>query len=488
VSRGSPQICIIGAGMSGLLMGIRLKQAGIDSFRIFEKAASLGGTWRDNRYPGLTCDVPSHFYSYSFEPNREWSRRFSPGPEILAYFEGVAEKHGLAEYITCDARVTSARHENGRWQVETNDGDASRGGERFEADIVVKATGALHAWHMPKIAGLESFEGAAFHSADWNHDVELKGARIGVVGNGSTGVQMMEPLSEVAGHLTMFQRTAQWIAPMGNREYTPKQLQRARRFPFITKFARIYFQYMFETFSEGVVKPGKKRQVISERCRKYLASVKDPELRRKLTPDYAPMCKRLIMSKNFYPTLAKEHVDLVTEGIDHVEASGVVTADGKLHELDVLVLATGFDTHAWGVDHVVGPEGLSLKDAWAQGTRAYRSIAIPGFPNFFMMIGPNSPIGNISLIDVAEVQAEYILRCVQLLQQGKAQAMAPKPDATAAFHATVLEAMEDTVWVTGCNSWYLDDQGVPNTWPWTAKRFHRDMREPKLADFELGNV
>jgi cation diffusion facilitator CzcD-associated flavoprotein CzcO len=487
MASGSPKICIIGAGMSGLLMGIRLKQAGIDDFRIFEKAESLGGTWRDNRYPGLTCDVPSHFYSYSFEPNLGWSHRFSPGPEILAYFEGVAEKYGIRRYITCGARVTSARHENGRWQVETNDGAADRGGEIFGADVVVKATGALHTWHLPKLDGLEKFEGAAFHSADWNHDVELQGARIGVVGNGSTGVQMMAPLSEVAAHLTMFQRTAQWIAPMGNREYTPKQRERAARFPIIPKLARMYYQYMFETFSEGVVKPGKKREAIAARCRRYLASVEDPELRRKLTPDYEPMCKRLIMSKNFYPTLMKEHVDLVTDGIDHVEARGVVTNDGKLHELDVLVLATGFDTHAWGVDHVVGPHGLSLKEAWAQGTRAYRSIAMPGFPNFFMMVGPNSPIGNISVIDVAEVQAEYILRCVRLLQRGKAKTLAPTAEATEAFHATVLAAMKDTVWVTGCNSWYLDDQGVPNTWPWTAKRFHQDMRKPVLADFELGN-
>jgi cation diffusion facilitator CzcD-associated flavoprotein CzcO len=283
----------------------------------------------------------------------------------------------------------------------------------------------------------------------------------------------------------MFQRTAQWIMPVGNKKYTPAERRRTRRFPLLARLARMYYQRVFESFSAAVVEPGRWRRAIDARCRAYLASVKDPELRRKLTPDYEPMCKRLIMSRDFYPTLEKDHVELVTEGIDHVEARGVVTNDGRLHELDILVLATGFDAHAWGIEHVVGEDGLSLKEAWAQGTRAYRSVAVPGFPNFFMLIGPNSPIGNLSLIDVAEVQTEYIMRCIRLLRRGRARSMVPKPEPTKAFHATVLEAMKDTVWVTGCNSWYLDADGVPNTWPWTAKRFHKDLRRPDLADFDL---
>jgi cation diffusion facilitator CzcD-associated flavoprotein CzcO len=245
---------------------------------------------------------------------------------------------------------------------------------------------------------------------------------------------------------------------------------------------------MFETFSAAVVTPGKRRRAVANSCRKYLASVEDPELRRKLTPDYEPLCKRLIMSRDFYPALMQEHVDLVVDGIDHIEARGVVTRDGKLHELDVLVLATGFDTHAWGIEEIVGPDGRSVKEVWAEGTRAYRSVAIPGFPNFFMLVGPNSPIGNISLIDVSEVQAEYIMKCLRRIERGDVKALAPTPEATAKFHASLLEAMKGTVWVTGCNSWYLDSQGVPNTWPWTAARFHKDMRRPRLDDFELRSV
>ncbi len=473
------EICIVGAGMSGLLMGIRLQQAGIESFRIYEKGPSVGGTWRENSYPGLTCDVPSYFYSYSFQPNVEWSHRFSPGPEIRAYFERVADKYGVLSHITFNQKIESARYQDGRWRMETSSG------ERMSADVLITATGALHQWRYPQIDGLEKFEGALFHSAEWDHDVALEGKRIGVVGNGSSGVQMMAPLSEVASHLTMFQRTAQWVMPLGNTEYTPEQRRWTRRFPLLAWLKRLYFQRMFETFSVAVVEPGRRREAIAAGCRKALASVEDPELRRKLTPDYVPMCKRLIISRDFYPTLTKEHVDLVTEGIDHVEARGVVTKDGELHELDVLVLATGFDTHAWGIDQVVGEQGVGLKEAWANGTRAYRSVAIPGFPNFFTLVGPNSPIGNVSLIDVSEVQAEYIMQCIRLLRKGKVKALAPTPQATQAFHEKLLEAMGDTVWVTGCNSWYLDEQGVPNTWPWSASRFHKVMRKPRLDDFEL---
>ena len=477
MSARDPRICIIGAGMSGLLMAIRLKEAGIEDFRIYEKAASVGGTWRENTYPGLTCDVPSFFYSYSFEPNADWTHRFPPGPEILTYFQRVAEKYDLLKYISFGQEVESARWEDGAWSIET------ASGEKTTADVLIAACGPLHKKHYPQIDGIESFEGAIFHSAAWDHDVELAGKRIGVVGTGSSAVQMMAPLSKVASHLTMFQRTAQWIVPLGNKAYSRRWRRLNRLFPILGKLTRMYYQRMYESFSIAVVKDGVRRRTIAKQCRNNLASVEAPELRRKLTPDYEPMCKRLIMSRDFYPTLTKEHVELVTEGIDHVEARGVVTRDGRLHELDVLVLATGFDTHAWGVDSVVGEDGLSLEEAWAQGTRAYRSVAIPGFPNFFMLVGPNSPIGNISLIDVSEVQADYIMKCIRLLRKGEVRSLAPTAEATRAFHERLLEAMKDTVWVTGCSSWYLDDDGVPILWPWTARRFHKEMRHPDFGEW-----
>jgi len=479
MSAQNPKICIIGAGMSGLLMAIRLQRAGITDFKIYEKAASVGGTWRENTYPGLTCDVPSFFYSYSFEPNPDWSHRFPPGQEILDYFQRVAEKYDVLKYISFNQEITSAHYDDGVWSIET------ASGEKTTADILIAACGPLHRWSYPEIEGIDSFEGEMFHSAGWDHDVELADKRIGVVGTGSSAVQMMAPLSQTASHLTMFQRTPQWIVPLSNVEYTERQRSRNRDFPFIGAITRKFYQQVYETFSVAVTENGIWRKIIAKQCRDNLASVEDPELRRKLTPDYEPMCKRLVISGDFYPTLKKQHVDLVVEGIERIEPGGIRTDDGKLHELDVLVLATGFHAHAWGIDQVVGSEGLSLKQAWAEGTRTYRSVGMPGFPNFFMLVGPNSPVGNVSLIDVSEVQTEYVMQCIDLLREGKAKSLVPSVEATKAFHEALLGAMAGTVWTSGCKSWYLDADGVPITWPWSAQRFHREMREPDFSDYDL---
>ncbi len=473
-------VAIIGAGMSGILMGIKLKQAGIERFRIYEKASSVGGTWRENRYPGLSCDVPSFFYSYSFEPKLDWSHRFSPGSEIRQYFEDVTNKYDVRRYISFENPVTSARYEDGGWSIETGKG------ERVSADIVIAATGPLHHKAYPEIPGMESFGGAMFHSADWNHTVELEGKRIGVIGNGSTGVQMMAPLSRVASKLTLFQRTAQWIYPVGNEAYTDRQRAWKQRLPILAWMARQVFKQAFELGAAAVTRPGRMRRNLDNACRKHLETIKDPELRRQLTPDYQPGCKRLVLSADFYPTMQKPNVDLVVDSIDHIEAKGIVTADGRLHELDVLVLATGFHAHKWGVDDVVGVEGLNLSEAWAKGTRTYRSIMMPGFPNFFMMCGPNSPVGNISLIDVSESQASYILTCLrELSRQSPKAALVPKRAATQRLHQELVEAMKNTLWVTGCNSWYLGEDGVPVLWPWGPRRFHKEMRTPDFADYDL---
>jgi cation diffusion facilitator CzcD-associated flavoprotein CzcO len=471
------ETCIIGAGMSGLLMGIRLQQAG-RRFCILEQADSVGGTWRENTYPGLSCDVPSFFYCYSFEPNPDWSHRFSPGPEIRAYFERVARKYDLLRHIRFGKTVASARWEDGRWVIGTSDG------EELRANVLVDATGPLHIKHYPEISGLADFAGACFHSADWDHDVPLEGRRIGVIGNGSSGVQMMDPLSRVASRLTLFQRTAQWIFPLGNKRYSERERRWTRRLPILGRLTRAFYKRIFDLASVGVTKDGYWRRRMAQGCRDYLASVKDPVLRAKLTPDYEPGCKRLILSNRFYPTLERENVSLVTEGIDHVEPRGVVTRDGQLHELDVLVLATGFRPHEWGIPHVVGAEGQSLKEAWASGPRTYRSITLPGFPNYFMLVGPNSPIGNISVIDVSETQTRYVMSCIQRLEREPGRALAPRPEAARAFQASLREAMKGTVWVTGCKSWYLDPDGVPTLWPWSAKRFHQLMARPDFSHFE----
>ncbi len=471
-------VVVVGAGMSGLLMGIRLMESGIRSFRIFEKADSIGGTWRENRYPGLACDVPSFFYAYSFEPNLDWSHRFSPGPEIRAYFERVTDKYGVRPYITFGSAVERAEYETGLWRIETS------GGESLRCKVLIAATGPLHHKNDPDIEGLEDFRGACFHSADWDEDIALEGKRIGVIGNGSTGVQMMTPLSKVAAKVTMFQRTAQWIYPLSNVAYTDAQRARKRRLPVLAWLARQFYKQIFELSSTIVTKPGFLRMNLARTVKKHLETISDPELRARLTPDYEPGCKRLVISGDFYETMQRKNVELVVDPIERVEGRGVVTADGRLHELDVLVLATGFRAHQWGVDRVVGAGGESLQEAWARGTRTYRSIAVPGFPNFFMMCGPNSPIGNISVIDVSETQAGYIIDCLERLLRPGAAPIMPREDATRAFHRELLVAMMGTVWVTGCNSWYLDPDGVPTLWPWSARRFHHDMRAPRFEDYE----
>ncbi len=468
---------IIGAGMSGLLMGIRLKRKGLP-FRILEKAGSVGGTWRENTYPGLTCDVPSFFYSYSFEPNPDWTHRFSPGAEICRYFEGVAEKYGLLEDISFGTSVVDARFEDGGWTIHTGEGASLR------ADVLVDATGPLHIKNIPPIPGLDRFAGTMFHSAAWDHSVPLDGKRIGVIGNGSTGVQMMAPLSEVASDLTMFQRTAQWIFPVGNRPYTDRERRWTRRLPILGKLTRFVYKWIFDHASAGVVENGWWRRRMQRGCRDYLETVEDSELREKLRPDHEPGCKRLVMSREFYPTLEKEHVHLETTAIDHIEERGVVTSDGNLHELDVLVLATGFAAHEWGIANVVGIEGVSLKEAWASGPRTYRSVTIPGFPNFFMIVGPNSPLGNLSIIDVSESQTKYIFDCIERIDGQSGRALMPKRSAAERFQNAMREAMKDTVWVTGCSSWYLSPDGDPTLWPWTAREFHRVMKRPDFDDFE----
>ncbi|MEM7411980.1 MAG: NAD(P)/FAD-dependent oxidoreductase, partial [Myxococcota bacterium] len=384
-----PTTCIVGAGMSGMLMAIRLQQRGMP-FTILEKAEAVGGTWRENSYPGLSCDVPSFFYAYSFEPNLDWSHRFSPGAEIRAYFEEIARKYDLAKHTRFGTTVRAACFENGRWRVETDVGPP------VEADVLVDASGPLHIKNVPPIPGLERFGGACFHSADWDHDVPLAGKRIGVIGNGSSGVQMMAPLSEQASHLTLFQRTAQWIFPMGNKRYSDRERSWTRRLPILAHLTRAVYKRIFDHASVGVTKDGFWRKQMSQGCRDHLETVSDPELRRKLTPDHEPGCKRLILSTSFYPTLEKPHVDLVAEGIERVDETGVVTRDGRHHPLDVLVLATGFRPHDWGIGEVRGIGGRSLEEAWRAGPRTYRSITIPGFPNYFMIVGPNAPIGNIS--------------------------------------------------------------------------------------------
>jgi cation diffusion facilitator CzcD-associated flavoprotein CzcO len=467
--------------MSGLLMGIRLKQAGIDTFDIYEKDGAVGGTWRDNTYPGLSCDVPAYTYTYSFEPNPHYTHRYARGAQIRGYFERAADKYRVRPHIHFNKEIVRAIRDDGGWAIEMKDGEKTR------ADIVVTATGVLHHPRTPDIAGLESFAGAKFHTARWDHGVGLEGKRVGLIGTGSTAVQITCALPDKVGKLSVFQRTAQWVCPRFDTKYSERTRSRAERFPFIAWLKGQLLRITFETtFTRAVVGDRLMLGIIDRLVRKNLAKVKDPELRKKLTPDYQVACKRLIFADEFYDEIQKPNVELVTEAIDHIEPRGVVTKDGRLHELDVLVLATGFQAlrYLWPME-VVGEQGRKLAEVWGGAPKAYRTVAVPGFPNFFMLMGPHSPVGNYSLIGIAEDVSSYILQFVEMFARGEYTAAQPKSEPTERYNEELRDALKGTIWVSGCRSWYLDSSGLPNLWPWTAVRFRRELKRPALDEFHL---
>jgi len=480
--RPQPRFAIIGAGMSGILAGIKLREKGLNDFTIYEKAARAGGTWRENTYPGVACDVPSHVYSYSFELSAEWSQRFPPGSEIRDYFEGVATKHGIDRHIRFNAEIERAEYVNGRWELRGNNG------LRDSVDFVIAATGFLHRPVMPDIEGLDSFEGGSFHTARWNHAVPLEDKRVGIIGTGSTSTQIVPAIVDKVKSLSLFMRTPQWIMPLPNTIYSEAEKQLYRDQPdMLRQHYEHWAQRFNETFARAVLGDDAELDRIEKMCRDNLEeNVHDPVLRERLRPNYRAACKRIIMSDEFYPAMQRSNAHLVTDGIERIEPKGVRTKDGKLHELDVLVIATGFDGHAFlRPMQVVGPKGNKLEEYWAQTNRAYRAVAFPGFPNFFMMVGPNSPIGNFSIIMVSELQIDYILQLVDAALEKRA-AIAPSEAATDRFNASLRGAMTGTVWQSGCKSWYFDKNGNVQLWPWSFEQFVEDMRKPELADFELG--
>ncbi len=477
-----PRVVIIGAGMAGILTAIKLHEAGYEDYVIYEKSDRLGGTWRDNTYPGIACDVPAHLYTYSFEPNPDWSQTFAPGPEIAAYFERVARKYDVVERIRFNEGVPSCEFRDGRWQIRTSTG------REDVADVVVAATGVLHHPHTADIPGLETFAGASFHSARWDHRVPLEGKRVGVIGTGSTAIQITSALSRKVSRLDLYQRTAQWVMPIENLPYSEAERLAFRTDPKKLQALRVSVNEAFCRFSNAVIDASSpEMKEIEDACLANLESnVLDPVLREKLRPDYRAGCKRLIFSSDFYTAVQAPSVDVVTEGIECVEPEGIRTKDGKLHELDVLVIATGFKADSFiRPTHVLGRGGVNLDDVWADSPVAYLSISIPEFPNFFLLNGPNGPVGNFSLIQIAESQVGYILKLLSEIKAGHCREISPKPEETARFEAERIVAAKKSIWATGCRSWYLDKNGVPASWPWSRDRFFEVMAVPQLEAYDL---
>ena len=449
---------VIGAGMAGILSAVRLTEAGLTDFTVYEKAEGVGGTWRENTYPGLSCDVPSHLYSYSFAPTPEWSHRFSPGSEIRAYFQRVAEDRGVMPRIRFGDPVVRCALSDGRWTVTT------AAGHRDVVDVVIAATGVLHHPKYPEIDGMDTFAGAMFHSARWDHGVQLEGARVGIIGTGSTAVQIVSAIVDRVAHLSLFQRTAQWVMPNENPSYSDEQRQTWRDDPDGLALTRQELSDMFDLFSNAVVDAESAEiKMIEQACLANLEdNVSDPVLRERLRPDYRAACKRLIISPDFYAAIQRPNAELVTDAIRGIEPGGIRTGDGRLHELDILVLATGFHADAFMRPmEVIGRHGTTLDEAWDPRPEAYLSISIPGFPNFFMLNGPNGPVGNFSLIEVAELQFHYIMQLVEPLRSGDCREVCATYSALARFERDREQASRQTVWVTGCRSWYLDDRGCP---------------------------
>lgn len=478
-----PRIAIVGAGMSGIAAVVKLREAGYTDLTVYEKADRVGGTWRENSYPGLSCDVPSHWYSFTFAPNPNWKHRYSYGPDIQAYMEDVADRFGVTAVTRFNTPVDELTYEAPFWRLRTE------AGEEQIYDIVICATGVLHHPSIPNFEGLETFEGAAFHSARWDHSVPLDGQRVGVVGAGSTAAQIIGALGPRVKKLVAFQRTPQWMVPLMQKEYSPFFKAFLRAFPIYHNVLRWWFRNLM---GKGLIKATtgdkKAQNLISEIALTNLEdNVPDPELRKRLTPNFQAACKRIIVCSDFYPAISADNAELVTEGIERIEPKGVRTKDGVLHELDVLALATGFDSSAFVLPiKVYGEDKVELKDIWNGAPRAHRAVAMPGFPNFWMLEGPTGPVGNFSLIQLSEWQIDHLIRCFNKMRDEKLAAIAPSKEAYEAYNAKMNVAVKNTVWYTGgCDSWYIDKSGLPNLYPWSPEQYRVEMQNPDFDEYRL---
>ncbi|MDC3401827.1 NAD(P)/FAD-dependent oxidoreductase [Alphaproteobacteria bacterium] len=477
-----PRIAIIGAGMSGIAAVVKLRKAGFEDITVFEKTDRVGGTWRENRYPGLSCDVPSYWYSFSFARNPDWSHRYAYGPEIQAYMERVANDFDVISIVKFNTAVTDITYDDPIWHVTTSQGDE----EVF--DIVISATGVLHHTTIPNFKDREKFAGESFHTAKWQDDVDLSGKRVGIIGTGSTSAQIIGAMTEHVEKMVVFQRTPQWIAPRPQKKYSPLRRFFMRYVPGMTILA-YWIEYLKFKYTFGPATTGNKywEGKISELCQQHLDdNVQDPVLKAKLTPNYQAACKRLIFASEFYPAISRPNCDLVTDEIDRMSPVGIITKDGEEHALDVLIYATGFDAAAFILPtKVTGENGRDLKDFWEGSPRAHRAVSVPGFPNFWMIEGPTGPVGNLSLIMVSEHQIDYIISMLKMMKQKGIASLAPKQDAFASYNAELGERVKQTVWYTGgCDSWYFDKTGKPNLYSFPPQKYLQDMHAPNLDEYE----
>lgn len=469
-------VLIIGSGFSGLGMAIRLRQMGIDDFRILERGASVGGTWRDNRYPGCACDVQSHLYSFSFEPNPEWTRMFPQQPELEAYLQRCTDKYDLRRHTDFDAKVVEARYDEvaALWWVRTEDG------RRYRARALVSAMGPLSNPTMPKIPGLDRFTGTLFHSAQWDHDYPLEGKRVAVIGTGASAIQFVPQIVPRVAHLDLYQRTPPWILPKPDRKIAAWEQWLFRTVPFTQKLMRAWLYVYLESRVLGFVVNPRIMKLVQLAARHHLKKqVPDPRLRQRLTPDYTIGCKRVLISNDYYPAVSQPHVDVVSDAVREIRGNTVVTADGQERPVDAIILGTGFavqDMVPRGM--IYGRDGRDLWDVWQSGSEAYAGTTVHGFPNLFMMLGPNTGLGHTSQIYIIESQIAYVIDALRQMRKAGWRSVDVREDVQQTFNDRLQRRVSSAVWnAGGCKSWYLDARGRNTTlWPGFTFMFRRKTR------------
>jgi cation diffusion facilitator CzcD-associated flavoprotein CzcO len=480
------EIAVLGAGVAGLCMGIQLRKAGFTRFAIFEKAGGVGGTWRDNTYPGSGCDVPSHLYCFSFEPKSDWSRAYAEQPEILRYLEHCAEKYGLAPHLRLNTEIASARFDAaaGLWRLVTTSGEA------IAARVLVSGTGQLNRPSWPDLPGLDSFEGIKFHSARWDHDADLAGKSVAVIGTGASTVQFVPRIAPKVAKLNIFQRSPNWMIPKPDREYSRFEQFLFRHVPGWAWLYRNYLYLMLEKNFFAFIQDswfGKQFRKVSE---KELAKIADPALRQRLQPDYPLGCKRILISNDYYPTLQLPQVETVTEPVMRVEAGAIITADGKSRPVDAIIVATGFDALTFLAPMAIeGLGGRKLDDAWRDGAEAYLGLTVAGFPNFFMLYGPNTNLGHNSIIIMIEAQVSYAVQAIRAIFDRHLTYLDVKPEAMRRFNEQLQRDVGRSVWAAGCRSWYKTATGkVTNNWSGFTLKYRLETRCVEFADYDAVKV
>ncbi len=478
------ETAIIGAGFGGMGLAIKLLQAGRSDFAIFEKANDVGGVWRDNVYPGAACDVPSHLYSFSFEPNPHWTRAFGGQAEIHDYLQHCADKYQLWNKIRFNSEITALEFDEctALWNLSI----AGQG--TLKAKSVVLAVGALNVPAYPSIKGLQEFKGKVMHTAEWDPDYDLSGKRVAVIGTGASAIQLVPSIQAKVASLKLYQRTAPWVMPKRDGWISPRWRRRYQRFPLLQKLHRSLQYWMFESVAPVMIKNNWMTRLAERLGRRYLKRmIQDPVLREKVTPSYALGCKRVLLSDDYYPALARPNVEVLTDGIERIEADGIVSRNGEKNAVDVVILATGFKVPVAGAPFKIqGVGGRILDDDWRNGSEAYLGMTVSGYPNLLYIMGPNTGPGNISVIFYIESQLRYIIGYLNHLRGRNVATLDLKEEVQREFNQGIQEKMQRTTWTSGCDSWYLTPDGKNTTlWPGYSWQYRMRSRDFDVSIYRI---